>query len=61
LPAFLGDRLPGIVRIGPAICDLGGSLWLLTHLDLRHTVRIRAVMDHLGGALLRQRKSIEGG
>jgi DNA-binding transcriptional LysR family regulator len=61
LPAFLGDRVPGIVRIGAAICDLGGSLWLLTHPDLRHAVRIRAFMDHVGSALLRQRKSIEGG
>jgi hypothetical protein len=51
---------PGLVRMGEAIRELGGSLWLLTHPDLRHAVRIRAFMDYVGGALLRQRKSIKG-
>jgi DNA-binding transcriptional LysR family regulator len=50
LPIFLGDRAAGLVRKGEAIRELGGSLWLLTHPDLRHTIRIRAFIDYVGSA-----------
>jgi hypothetical protein len=36
-----------------------GSLWLLTHPDLRKVARIRTVLDFMADALSRQRGLIE--
>lgn len=47
LPCYLGDPDRDLRRIGPPISKLGVDLWLLTHPDLRHTARVRAVLDHL--------------
>jgi DNA-binding transcriptional LysR family regulator len=47
LPCFLGEAQPGLRRIafsGPA---LDSDLWLLTHPDLRHSARVRALTDFL--------------
>jgi len=37
-----------------------GSLWLLTHPDLRKVARIRSVLDFMADALSGQRGLIEG-
>jgi DNA-binding transcriptional LysR family regulator len=60
LPAFIGDRTLHIGRIGDAIRDRGGSLWLLTHPDLRNARRVRDFMEQVGSDLAKQRPSIEG-
>lgn len=51
LPCVIADRQADLVRLVdlPATFRLG--LWLLTHEDLRHTARIRAVMAFLADAL----------
>lgn len=43
-------REPGLTRLHQ-VPDLSGELWLLTHPDLRHVQRIRAVWDALIDAL----------
>ncbi|MEA3041640.1 MAG: hypothetical protein QOC65_1129 [Sphingomonadales bacterium] len=51
LPSFLADRDPDLVRcLEPVVSD-DSALWLLTHERLRHTPRVRAVMDFLGARL----------
>lgn len=60
LPCFVGDVWPGLVRLAPPEPDYAADLWLLTHPDLRHTPRIRALMDSLAEQIAAQRPLIEG-
>jgi DNA-binding transcriptional LysR family regulator len=53
LPSFLADRDPELVRCLPPSSGDDSALWLLTHERLRHTPRVRAVMDFLGERLTR--------
>ncbi|MCO4746123.1 MAG: LysR family transcriptional regulator [Proteobacteria bacterium] len=59
LPCFSADADPELSRIGPRV-ELGASVWLLTHEDLRKTGRVAAFMKCAGEALLRHRGDIEG-
>jgi DNA-binding transcriptional LysR family regulator len=54
LPCYLADPERELVRVFGPIGDLATELWLITHQDLRGTARIRAFMDHVGEALVRQ-------
>jgi DNA-binding transcriptional LysR family regulator len=56
LPSFVADRDPDLVRCIPPIQGDPAALWLLTHERLRHTPRVRAVMDFLGDRLTRLAK-----
>jgi DNA-binding transcriptional LysR family regulator len=58
LPCFVGDRAD-LVRVGAPIADLQVDLWVLTHPDLRHSSRVRAFTDHVGGELAKLRKTLE--
>ena len=58
LPSFVADRDPGLVRCLPPIEGDPASLWLLTHERLRHTPRVRIVMDFLGDRLARLAKQM---
>jgi DNA-binding transcriptional LysR family regulator len=60
LPCFLGDVDPNLVRVGDPVPELAGALWLLTHEDLRHVARVRAVMDGLAASLVARRAVLEG-
>lgn len=60
LPCFAGDTTPGLHRLAPPRDDLSGTLWLLTHPDLRQAPRIRALMDWLGEEIAACRPLIEG-
>ena len=51
LPLLEGDRFPELVRIGPILDEFSRGLWLLTLPALRHTRRVRALMDHVSEAL----------
>ena len=53
LPSFVADRDPDLVRCLDPIASDDSELWLLTHERLRHTPRVRAVMDFLGDRLAR--------
>lgn len=55
LPCYLGDTDVDLKQIGKKIAQLSVDLWILTHPDLRHTARVRAVLNYLGnlqGALV---------
>lgn len=60
LPCFAGEAREGLARLSAPVPEMTGTLWLLTHPDLRHTPRVRAVMDHLGEAVARRRGWLEG-
>lgn len=60
LPCFVGDASPNLTRLAPPDPAYESDLWLLTHPDLRHTPRVRALMDHLAEGILAKRDLIEG-
>jgi DNA-binding transcriptional LysR family regulator len=60
LPCFLGDRSPGLVRVGYPLPELDAGLWTLTHADLRRAARVRAFMDFAAAELGKHRRAIEG-
>ena len=51
LPSFVADRDPELIRVLEPIATDDAELWLLTHQRLRHTPRVRAVMDFLAERL----------
>jgi DNA-binding transcriptional LysR family regulator len=60
LPCFLGDQSPALVRIGQPVQELDVGLWILTHSDLRRSVRVRAFMDFAGAEMAKLRRVVEG-
>lgn len=60
LPCYLADAERELARLLGPIDDLTTELWLITHQDLRATARVRAFMDHVGEALVRQRTMFAG-
>jgi hypothetical protein len=44
----------------PPPAELLRELWIATHRDLRRTARVRAFMDFVGGAIVRERPLLEG-
>lgn len=61
LPCYLGDGQPGLARAlaGP-IPELAGELWIVTHVDLKGTARVRAFFDIVGDGLAGERDVFEG-
>jgi len=55
-----GDPEPGLVRVGPLDPTASVPLWLLTHRDLRHVARIRALLDFLAERVAEERPRLEG-
>ncbi|MGF1474000.1 MAG: LysR family transcriptional regulator [Geminicoccaceae bacterium] len=47
LPVYLGERQPELIRILDTSFICEEDVWMLTHSDLRHKARVRAVMDFL--------------
>jgi len=60
LPCFLADPESELERIIDPPEGLASKLWLLTHLDLRRTARVRAFMDFLMEALDKEKGLMEG-
>jgi DNA-binding transcriptional LysR family regulator len=60
LPCFIGDQMPALARLSEPVSEIGASLWLLTHPDLKASARVRAFMDHAWDALTRRRAMLEG-
>jgi DNA-binding transcriptional LysR family regulator len=61
LPCYIGNARADLARIGSPIPELDLDLWILTHPDLRHSARVRAFRDYVGGELVKLRKTLEGG
>ena len=60
LPCFLGDCHLDLTRVGDLLPELDLGLWMLTHSDLRRSVRVRAFMDFVGAELTKHRRAIDG-
>ncbi len=60
LPCFLGDPSPALVRAMPPPAELARELWIATHRDPRRTARVRAFMEFVGAAIIRERALLEG-
>ena len=60
MPCYLGDRDNRLVRVTETIEPLTLELWLLTHPDLRHTARVKALMAYLYDALKQDADLFEG-
>lgn len=59
LPRYAADPDPALQCLA-TVPSFGQELWLLTHQDLRRTLRIRTLMDCIGEELLTHRQLIEG-
>jgi DNA-binding transcriptional LysR family regulator len=60
LPCFLGDTEPGLSRMGDPIPMCDSELWLLSHPELRETVRVQALRQWLLKALSAQADLLAG-
>jgi DNA-binding transcriptional LysR family regulator len=54
LPCYLGDADKRLVRVGDPLDALTIELWVLTHPDLRHTARVKALLAYLYDELKKQ-------
>ena len=59
LPCVVGDSDPDLVRCIPPRGDHGRVFWLFTHERVRHTPRVRAVIDFLYERLMRHVRQLE--
>lgn len=54
IPVYMGER-DGLVRLWPQRTrPLPYEVWLVTHADLRHTARVRAVIDEIVAAFAQE-------
>jgi DNA-binding transcriptional LysR family regulator len=60
LPCFLGDAEPGLVRMGEPLPMCDSELWMLSHPELRETVRVKALRQWLLKALSAQADLLAG-
>jgi DNA-binding transcriptional LysR family regulator len=60
LPCFLGDAEPSLARIGEPVPMCDSELWLLSHPELRDTVRVKALRHWLLKALSAQADLLAG-
>jgi DNA-binding transcriptional LysR family regulator len=59
LPCIVADGEPDLVRCLPPRTDHGREMWLLTHERVRHTPRVRLVIDFLYERLMRHVRMLE--
>jgi DNA-binding transcriptional LysR family regulator len=52
LPTFVERSCPEIERLSDVISALRTPLWLITHQDLRNTMRVKVLIQTLGPALV---------
>jgi DNA-binding transcriptional LysR family regulator len=60
LPCALGDPDPALRRIPARYVEPGWGLWVLSHVDLRTTARVRIFKDFLVAELEKQKDLLEG-
>lgn len=60
IPCFIGDKDPALRRVPPGLSKHTWDIWILTHQDLRHTARVRALMDFMVNAFQAHRDLVEG-
>ena len=60
MPCYLGDADNRLVRVGDPREALSIELWILTHADLRHTARVKALIAYLYDELKKEKDLFEG-
>ncbi len=60
LPCCLADTQSGLVRVPPGNISIGREIWLLTHIDLKNTPRVRVFVDFMREAFEQHKDLIEG-
>lgn len=60
MPCYIGDSEPGIKRLDISLDWSGWSMWVLSHVDLRSTARVRVGREFLIDVVEQQRVLIEG-
>jgi len=60
LPCYVADADERLVRLAPPFEWLTLKLWLLTHQDLRHTARVKALQEFMRDELSSRRALFEG-
>jgi len=60
LPCFIGDTQPGLFRLDIMMPASDWGVWILNHVELRTTARVRASKEHLVSVLENQRDLITG-
>lgn len=60
MPCFIGDSLAGLRRLDVALDPSDWSIWILSHVDLRATARVRVCREFLHETIERQRALIQG-
>ncbi len=60
LPCFIGDTQPGLVRLDFDLEKSKWGIWLLNHVDLRTTARVRACKEFLQQTVEDYRALFEG-
>ncbi len=60
LPCYVGDTDPGLQRVPGTDPVPDMQIWILTHEDLRHSPRVRVLIDHLYQAFETLRPTVEG-
>ncbi|QNA83039.1 LysR family transcriptional regulator [Sphingomonas sp. So64.6b] len=61
LPCLIADNDPDLVRCLPPMPESPRGIWLLTHERLRHTPRVRVVLEFLAERLTRLARTQSGG
>ena len=60
MPCYVGDSEPSLRRIDVALTPSTWGVWVLSHVDLRSTARVRVCRDFLVEIIEQQRDLIEG-
>jgi DNA-binding transcriptional LysR family regulator len=60
LLCYLGDIGPDLVRVMPERSEFRAALWLVTHPELRSTLRVRSAFEFLEQHLAKELDLIEG-
>ena len=60
MPCFIGDTEPSLRRLDVEIEPSTWGIWILNHVDLRATARVRACKDFLEDIFERKRHLIQG-
>ena len=60
LPCLVGDTEPHVRRVPKIVAEPGWGLWILSHVDLRMTARVRIFRDFVREALEPYVPLIEG-
>ena len=60
MPCFVGDTQPGIERLRIDLEPSTWGIWILSHVDLRSTARVRVAREFLIDVIEKQRDLILG-